>query len=126
MLVCLVMAFAAFSCNRPLLALWLIVPTANLLIATSKTPYLHRMGRFGDVSYGLYIYAFPVQQTLIWLFDKRLAWLTILILTIFATAVISFLSWHFVEKQCLKLKPMGSRLRNKQEGHVGNIAAQPQ
>ena len=63
----LVVASLALLVSRPLLALWLAVPTLTLLFGIAATPGLRGVGRFGDVSYGIYIYAFPVQQTFIWL-----------------------------------------------------------
>lgn len=59
--------------------------------------------KIGDYSYGLYIFAFPIQQTLymamptitpIWLF----------VLSTLATLLIAALSWHFVEKPSMGLR----------------------
>ena len=61
-----VVASLALLVGRPLLALWLAVPTLSLLFGTTATPSLRSAGRFGDVSYGIYIYAFSVQQTFTW------------------------------------------------------------
>ncbi len=62
------------------------------------------IGRVGDFSYGIYLYAFPVQQTLIYFFKNSLnGWL----LVFFATAVtlpLAMISWYLVEKPALKLK----------------------
>ena len=58
----------------------------------------------GDYSYGLYLYAFPMQQTYSWLLpDARAWWLNILFAlpASFASAVIS---WHLVEKHILRRK----------------------
>lgn len=70
---CLSAALLAYALHRPFLALWLAVPIAVLLIGTASTPYIRQTGRFGDVSYGLYLYAFPVQQTFFWLHKDRLS-----------------------------------------------------
>lgn len=62
------------------------------------------IGRAGDFSYGIYLYAFPVQQTLIYFFKNSLnGWLLVL----FATAVtvpVAVISWYLVEKPALRLK----------------------
>lgn len=102
---CWALAGLAFFMGRPLLALWLVVPMTVLLFGNASTPLLRRAGRFGDLSYGMYIYAFPVQQTLIWLYKDRLSWGALLALTIAVTILLAFASWHLVEKWALRLKP---------------------
>lgn len=87
------------------LALWLALPAGVLAVGLSSWPLLRRAGRFGDLSYGLYIYAFPVQQTTLWLTRGRLGPLASLLLAAGVTAVLAFLSWHLVEKWALRLKP---------------------
>lgn len=95
----------ALTLGSPLLTLWLLIPISVVLAGQASTPYLRRAGRFGDLSYGLYIYAFPVQQTLIWQLRDRLSWGLLLALTIVTTAMLAFTSWHLVEKWALRLKP---------------------
>ncbi len=59
--------------------------------------------RVGDYSYGVYIYAFPIQQTLIFLIPG----LSLLLLNIYAAALTllcAVLSWHFLEKPALDRK----------------------
>ena len=102
---CWAFAAGALVLGRPLLSLWLVVPITVLVVGNASTPYLRRVGRFGDVSYGMYIYAFPVQQTLIWLFKERLSWWSLLGLTLAITYALAFASWHLVEKWALKFKP---------------------
>ena len=102
---CWILAAVALAYARPLLALWLVLPVTVLVAGNASTPYLRRAGRFGDLSYGLYIYAFPVQQTLIWLFKNRLSWWSVLGLTLVVTFTLAFASWHLVEKWALRLKP---------------------
>lgn len=55
----------------------------------------------GDLSYGLYIYAFPVQQMVFW--PGQSPW-TNLVLATAAASVLAFLSWHGVEKPALGLR----------------------
>ena len=117
---CLVLSAIALAASRPLLALWLVVPTVVLAAGNASTPYLRRAGRFGDASYGLYIYAFPVQQTLIWLFKNKLSWTSILFLCISTTFMLAFLSWHLVEKRALQFKPGRGKIKTKPETDVQN------
>lgn len=58
----------------------------------------------GDYSYGLYLYAYPVQQTLMALLPGAREWYFNLALTLPVTLAIAMLSWHLVEKPALRLK----------------------
>jgi peptidoglycan/LPS O-acetylase OafA/YrhL len=60
--------------------------------------------RYGDFSYGVYLYAWPVQQVLVYFFYSSLnPW--ILFFSAFCiTTMLAFCSWHLVEKPFLKLK----------------------
>lgn len=99
----------AFAAGQQVLALVLWVPPTAIAFGTSAWPVVRRLGRFGDVSYGLYIYAFPTQQLMIWLFKDRLPWTMVLALSIGATLVLAFASWHLVEKHALRWKPRAPR-----------------
>lgn len=72
-----------------------------LFLATSALPALN-LGRFGDLSYGIYLYHFPIIQLLLHLgvFVTQ-PWLG-LILTFAITIAIALLSWHLLEKRILK------------------------
>ena len=77
-----------------------------VLLGAARWPVLHRAGRWGDCSYGVYIYAFPVQQTLLWAWGKSLPnfWVGMLA-SMAVTCILAMLSWHFVEAPALRLKP---------------------
>ncbi|MDF0604659.1 acyltransferase [Neisseriaceae bacterium TC5R-5] len=60
------------------------------------------LGRYGDISFGVYLYHFPIIQLLIFLNVFALnAWLG-LALALVLTLAAALLSWHFIEKKCLK------------------------
>jgi len=64
---------------------------------------IRRFNSWGDYSYGVYIYAFPVQQTLALLFPK----ITILAMAGSAGVIsfaLAFCSWNLVEKRAMGLK----------------------
>jgi peptidoglycan/LPS O-acetylase OafA/YrhL len=65
-------------------------------------PYLGNAGKFGDLSYGLYIWHFPVLQLLVLngLFRPN-PWNALAIGMALAMSM-AFLSWHLVEKRFLK------------------------
>jgi peptidoglycan/LPS O-acetylase OafA/YrhL len=61
------------------------------------------MRRIGDLSYGTYIYAFPVQQTLIH-YDTEIGPVALIAATVPITYACAFLSWRFVEQPALRLR----------------------
>ena len=82
---------------------YFLFPVIVLFFGTYSTKYINSIGeKIGDLSYGVYIYGFPIQQTLMHFFA-----LSCLQLTLFATPVIlvfAWISWHFVEKIALNNK----------------------
>ncbi len=60
--------------------------------------------RSGDYSYGLYLYAWPIQQLLVMNFGDRLQPTTLFAWAFVATFIAAFVSWHLIEKPCLRLK----------------------
>ncbi len=62
--------------------------------------------RLGDLSYGLYIFAFPVQQIVVELGRHRgWSFYTHLSLSFFVTSVLAYVSWHALERPALRFKP---------------------
>jgi len=57
-----------------------------------------------DYSYGIYIYAFPVQQALASI-DPMMPWAQAFSLTVIVTTIFAAVSWHLIEKPALSLKP---------------------
>jgi peptidoglycan/LPS O-acetylase OafA/YrhL len=119
---CWALGIAAIWFGRPLLGLWFIVPSTVVILGTASFPFINRAGRFGDLSYGLYIFAFPIQQTIIWLNQGRLSRAPLFLLTLFSCFLMAFASWHLVEKWALKLKPKRPASSPRLELESMNIA----
>lgn len=85
-------------------ALVFLIPAFVVIIGTHSTPFIRRFGRYGDISYGIYIYAFPVQQTVLWMGGKDLPFAAGLAIASVVTVACAFLSWHLVEHPALRLK----------------------
>lgn len=69
---------------------------------------IRKFNNFGDYSYGVYIYAFPVQQSIAQLVPGGTVW-AMITGSFLITLVLAILSWHIVEKYFLKMK--GSYIR---------------
>jgi peptidoglycan/LPS O-acetylase OafA/YrhL len=59
----------------------------------------------GDYSYGIYLYGFPIQQSLLYLFPFfRQVWPLLFCVAAPITIAFAMLSWHFIERPALRLK----------------------
>jgi len=80
-----------------------------LYLALNRRLPLVPAARFGDLSYGLYIYGWPSEQAAIWGLGGHAAWWQVFLLALPLAAALAFLSWHLVERPALRLKPRGPR-----------------
>jgi len=65
---------------------------------------IRRADRFGDFSYGLYIYAFPVQQLYALYRVENWGLLPYVAACLCSATLLAAASWYVVEKPCLRLK----------------------
>ncbi len=65
---------------------------------------VHWIGQRNDYSYGVYIYAFLVQQVLATFGVHRAGFIGYTAATLVVTAALAYASWHLVEKHALRLK----------------------
>jgi len=84
-----------------------------LVIYLAFAPWLRPLpaARYGDLSYGLYIYGWPVEQAIVWQNGYTMSWWALFAIALPVTAVLAFLSWHLVEKRALRLKPRSAAPR---------------
>ena len=84
-------------------ALMLFLTYATFWLGHVPQGWLRRYNWFGDYSYGMYIYAFPIQGLVVWLFGPTTP--VVHIALAFPVAlVLSVLSWRFVERPALNLR----------------------
>jgi len=83
-----------------------------LYVAFARFSIIRRFQTTPDISYGLYLYGWPIQKLLIWYFPT-LGPFWIIIISMTTGLITGLLSWQLVEKQFLKLKSIG-RTRAKQ------------
>lgn len=71
-----------------------------VFVGTRQWAGAERVHRFGDPSYGIYLYAFPIQQLLV-LAGIRGAWSLFLAATPI-TIVFGYASWHVIERPAMR------------------------
>ena len=84
-------------------------PYLVLFLAYRGLGLLRPLTRPGDVSYGIFIWAFPVQQTLLHLWPGVSPWV-LLAVALPVTYLIALLSWRLVEQPALRQKAKLARL----------------
>lgn len=97
------------------LGCWLL-----LRAAFAPAPVLAPLRRLPDVSYGVYLYGWPVQKLLLWYWPALSPW------TLFALAAplaiaLGTASWHLVEQPCLGLRDWGWRKTRDSPLFQGNL-----
>lgn len=102
------------SFNNPFLTSvdYLTLPYVFFFVASLPLSGLRSFARPGDFSYGLYLFAFPVQQTLVYFWRPHLSVATLFSCAFVVTLLLSVISWHLVESPSLRLKSKVRRMLN--------------
>lgn len=92
--------FLILGCYTETLESIASIPLAFLILWTaSALPEIFRkVGKKNDISYGVYIYAFPVQQTLTCFGIQNLGYISYFCLTLATVFPLATASWFFVER----------------------------
>lgn len=96
-----------FYLLQPELYFYSPLPLAYLTVwlglqTPAKLPYLFS----GDYSYGVYLYAFPIQQAVLQTGLVRESYIAHVVVSLLLTFGLAVMSWHFIEKPFLKLKSL--------------------
>lgn len=108
-------------------AAWLAVlaiPYATITVATRIRPAAEVWLRGNDVSYGVYLWAFPVQQLLVSRIDG-LSPLALSALALPLTLLVALASWKAVEAPALKVKSRAARRLRGRDGATPVAAPSP-
>lgn len=94
----------ALACGAYRWVQWSILVPATLVAGSANTPRLRDVGKVGDLSYGIYLYAYFVQQCVVryWPGSPPLA--VSLPVAAVLTGIVAWCSWHAVEAPALRLK----------------------
>lgn len=71
--------------------------------AFARVPYIVSFNKLPDISYGVYLYGWPVQKLLLWYFPTMSPWL-LFIGSCGGAFTLGAMSWYAIEKPCLKFK----------------------
>jgi peptidoglycan/LPS O-acetylase OafA/YrhL len=81
------------------------IPAAYLTVWLGlRTPAKTWIVGSGDYSYGIYLYAFPFQQTCAWLFPNLRNWMFNAGFALALSFGFAFISWNLIEKPFLRLR----------------------
>lgn len=103
---CLLMFFGTYLIGKENMPLVLrVVPLALMVIIVGGYfHYLGNWGRYGDLSYGIYVYHYPILQTLIAIGILSTMPLAGAVIAIVLTVAAGLVSWHWIEKPFLSKK----------------------
>jgi peptidoglycan/LPS O-acetylase OafA/YrhL len=97
---------ACLAFMHPSLILFALLAATYLVVYVGMCRiHLPACLRGGDYSYGIYLFGFPIQQTLVYLLPSHLmSGYTVLAVGLPLTVAFAVVSWHLVEKPALRLK----------------------
>jgi peptidoglycan/LPS O-acetylase OafA/YrhL len=109
----------ALSAGTPYqpLAFLFCVPYLLFVVGYASLPQLRWITRPGDVSYGIYIFAFPIQQSIMNAWPDLGPWAALAVATPLTYAV-AFASWRLIERPSLRFK----RLVGPRKGPIVSAA----
>lgn len=92
------------------------LPLAYAVIVSGSLVKRKRLNLRNDLSYGVYIYAFPIQQLLIVLGLGSLNVVVFFVIATLATVPLAAMSWFLIEKHAIRLK---NRIIRKDKARSG-------
>ena len=108
-------AAAALAAGALVGGLRFVFPLAGayllLCLACWRALPLQGFGRYGDFSYGLYVFAYPLQQSIVQVAGTAISIPAFFGMAFGTTLVLAVLSWHFIEAPSLARKPRRAQAR---------------
>jgi peptidoglycan/LPS O-acetylase OafA/YrhL len=100
--------FGAFRLIWPVLGSYAVIWLA--LSASAPVP---RLAKYGDFSYGIYIFAFPIQQIVAQGLAERGTWVLNVVISAPITLALAVASWFMIERPSLTLKSALANARGR-------------
>lgn len=114
--VCFVASMFLAAHNKTVYLCPLLVAYATVYVGLLN-PSRSKIVSSGDYSYGLYLYAAPIQQTVSAIAGPSISWLLNVAISLPTTLAVAWLSWHFIERRMQKFKNL-SLLQVKPRGLI--------
>lgn len=89
-----------------------------LFVAFTTELGLAGFGRYGDFSYGLYVLAYPIQQTLVYALGADISVMRLFLMTFLLTLALAAASWHLIEAPALAHKPRSTSRAARDRGQA--------
>ncbi|PXW76293.1 peptidoglycan/LPS O-acetylase OafA/YrhL [Blastomonas natatoria] len=102
---CIILAIAFFCHDTKIYPVFvaLALSYTTILLAYTASTCLLAYNRLGDYSYGIYIYAFPVQGLMVHMSKGAMSPAENIATALPITIFLAVVSWHFVEKPALQV-----------------------
>ena len=81
----------------------ILLPYIVISLAYIPKGFIRNFNKVGDYSYGMYLFAFPIQQSIYHLFPG-ISIKGMFLSAFVVTLLFAICSWHLIEKKCLALK----------------------
>lgn len=82
------------------------------IIAAATAPKYHvDLAKLGDLSYGIYVFHFPIIQLFLQLHLFEGSWISLFVAVLATTFVVALLSWRLIEQPAMRLKNRLARKR---------------
>lgn len=101
--ICFVIVLSVARRELFVCAVYLSLGYILIYLAYIPSGPIRLFNKLGDYSYGLYIYAFPIQQLLMHYYPATGA-AELLVMSFSITLIVAVASWHFIERSALALK----------------------
>jgi peptidoglycan/LPS O-acetylase OafA/YrhL len=85
------------------ITLCVVLPYATIAVGRASWPVLREAGRWGDFSYGIYLWAFPIQQSIVQVLGTGIGGLNNAAIALPLTLGMAMLSYHLVEKRAMRI-----------------------
>jgi peptidoglycan/LPS O-acetylase OafA/YrhL len=104
LVIVLLVLFAARNTPIAQIALMIGLPYIVVYVATAGTIGTKLHDKIGDLSYGIYLYSYPITNSVVSVTNSKLPNLAVFFIELPIILAVSYFSWTFIEKRSLSFK----------------------